>query len=212
MTSQGGRSGCRDDDGEPAALGGRALRGWRRVRCGACGLPDDRCVCASLPRIAARTRVVVVMHRVESVRSTNTGRLVARMLDGAAVRVRGGRDDDAATRPPGRRLVLYPREDARPLTRDDAADDLTLVVPDGTWAQARRIARRDALAQGAEAVSLSEATSAYGLRRNPRPGALCTLEAVIEALRVLEGDPVAEPMGEAFARWRDASLALREGR
>lgn len=211
MTTKGGRSGCRDE-GAGEALGGRALRGWRRVRCGACGLPEDRCVCASLPRLVARTRVVVVMHRVEAVRSTNTGRLVARMLEGATVRVRGGREDEAATVPAGRSLVLYPREDARPLTRDDAGEGLTLVVPDGTWAQARRIARRDPLAQGAEAVSLAEGTSAYGLRRNPRPGALCTLEAVIEALCVLEGDALVEPMREAFARWRDASLALREGR
>lgn len=213
MSAQGGRSGRRDEEegeGEaPPALGGRALRGWRQLRCGGCGLPEAVCVCATLPRLPVRTRVAVVMHRIEAVRSTNTGRLVRAMLEGASVRVRGGREDHAAEVPAGRRIVLFPREDARPLTRDDAGDDLTLVVPDGTWAQARRIARRDPLAQGAEAVSLPEATSAYGLRRNPRPDALCTLEAVIEALRVLEPETDLSAMEAAFARWRDASLALR---
>lgn len=192
--------------------GGREPRGWRLARCGTCGLPTDRCVCAALPSLVVRARVAVVMHRIEALRSTNTGRLVARMIPGATVRVRGAREDLPAELPSGRRLVLFPREDARPLTPADAGDDLTLVVPDGTWAQARRIARRDPLSQGAEAVSLAEGTSAYGLRRNPRPGALCTLEAVAEALRVLEGDAVADAMLAAFAGWRDASLDLREGR
>lgn len=192
-------------------LGGRSLRGCRLVRCAGCGLPTARCLCATFPRLHSRVRVVMVMHRVEALRSSNTGRLVAGMLEGASVRVRGGRDDLPAETPGARVLVLFPREGARPLERADAGEDLTLVVPDGTWAQARRIARRDDLARDAEAVCLPDRASAYGLRRNPRPGALCTLEAVAEALRVLEGDALAEPLLEAFARWRDATLALRAG-
>lgn len=207
MTDQGGRSGCRDEDG--ATFGGRPLRAWRLVRCSGCGLPTDRCLCATLPSLAVRTRVLVVTHRVEAMRSTNTARLAMRMLSGASTVVRGEANAGA---PEGRRLVLFPFEDARPLSPDDLGDDLTLVVPDGTWSQARRIARRDDLAKGAASVTIPLRDSAYGLRRNPRPGALCTLEAIAEALRVLEGDAVAEALLEAFVRWRDLSLAVREGR
>jgi DTW domain-containing protein YfiP len=79
------------------------------------------------------------------------------------------------------------------LTRDDALDarPLVLVVPDGSWSQARKIARRDPLAQGAEHVTLPPgAPSRYGLRRSPRAGGLCTLEAIARALGILEGGEV----------------------
>ncbi len=150
-------------------LGGRDLRGWRLPRCVGCGLPAARCLCATLPTLATRARVVLVSHRVETLRSSNTARLVATMLPRATVIRRG--DDERPEIPTGRRLVLFPFEHARPLCADDAGDDLTLVVPDGTWSQARRIARRDELAREAPAVTIPLRESAYGLRRNPRPGA-----------------------------------------
>lgn len=209
MTETGGRSGCRDETGERReSLGGRDLRGWRQVRCVGCGLPTGRCFCAELRPIAVRARVIVVAHPCEAVRSTNTARVAVQMLTNASMRLRG---DDY---PPaeGKRLVLFPFGGARTLCPDDNVPDLTLVVPDGTWAQARRIARRDPLAQNAEAVTIPLRESAFGLRRSPREGALCTLEAIAEAMRALEGDHVADAMHEVFSRWRERALAVREGR
>ncbi len=193
-------------------LGGRDLRGWRLVRCGGCGLPEGLCVCAALPSLAVRTRVVVVMHHIEAVRSTNTGRLAVAMLQGASVRLRGARDAAVGDVPAGRRLVLFPSEGARPLRPDDVTDDLVLVVPDGTWAQARRVHRRDPAAQGAEAVTLpTVATSTYDLRRSEREGALCTVEAIAAALGVLEGPAVEAALREGFEAWRARALRVRDG-
>lgn len=199
-------------DDAPTPLGGRDLRGWRQVRCGACGLPTRLCVCAHLPTIETRARVVVVMHHIEAVRSTNTGRLVAAMLPRATLRLRGVREAADAPTPEGRRLVLFPADDARPLTARDAGDDAVLVVPDGTWAQARRIHRRDPFAQGAEAVTLPVVgVSEYGLRRNAREGGLCTLEAVAVAMGVLEGPDVEASMRAAFTLWRARAASVRAG-
>jgi DTW domain-containing protein YfiP len=196
-----------------ASLGGRDLRGWRLLRCAGCGLPTARCLCAELPRLDLRTRVVVVMHRIEALRSTNTGRLAAAMLARATLRIRGDRDRPDEPPPAGRRLVLFPAEGARPLTTADAADDLVLVVPDGTWSQARRIHRRDPCARDAETVTLpTVVTSAYALRRNARAGGLCTLEAIAAALAVLEGPSVATVLREVFARWHERATAARDGR
>lgn len=182
------------------------------MRCGACGLPPRLCVCATLPVIETRARVMIVMHVIEAVRSTNTGRLVARMLPRASLHLRGARDGVREPVPEGRRVVLFPAEGARPLSPDDAGDDLILVVPDGTWAQARRVHRRDPLAIGAEAVTLpSIGTSSYGLRRSVHEGGLCTLEAVAAALGVLEGERVESSLCEAFARWRVRAEAVRAG-
>ncbi len=201
--------GCPLSD-DPPRLGGRDLRGWRLVRCGGCGLPEALCLCAELPTLAVRTRVVVVMHKIEAIRSTNTGRLAARMLSGATVRVRGDRDAPTEGAPEGRRLVLFPLEGARALRADDAGDDLVLVVPDGTWSQARRIHRRDPASRGAETVVLpAPAASAYDLRRGAREGGVCTLEAIAGAMGVLEGEAVERALREAFAAWRERALKVR---
>ncbi len=172
------------EDASPRAP--RAMRSRRLVRCEACWLPVLSCLCAELPRIAASTRLVVVMHRREAVTSSNTGRLAGLCVEGAEVRVRGRSPSDEPL-PPGRTLVLFPFEGARPLAMGDAGQ--VLLVPDGTWTQARRIARRDPLLRSAEPVTLpSTCSSRYGLRRGVRAGGLSTLEAIGRALALLEGD------------------------
>ena len=87
--------------------------------------------------------------------------------------------------------MLYPSEHARLLTHADARDDLVLVVPDGTWTQAGRIARRDPAAIGAEHVKLPDrGPSRYALRSTDRPGAVSTIEAIAHALAILEGPAI----------------------
>src|SRR5262249_29707402 len=157
----------------------------RVQRCPACWLPVPLCVCADLPRIAVRTRVVVVMHRREAITSTNTGRLAARLLEGASVRVRGLRDaPPPEPLPEGRRLALYPMEGARVLGPELAeGEPVVLLVPDGSWPQARRMVRRDADLRDVPPVTLpAPPPTRYGLRRRPREGTLCTLEAIARAL------------------------------
>ncbi|MBI4954413.1 MAG: DTW domain-containing protein [Myxococcales bacterium] len=178
-------------------------------RCDDCGLRLEDCLCPELPRLPVATRVVLLTHRAERRKSTNTGRLVARLLVGAEVRVRGERDD--APRPPlpaGRRLVLYPERDARVLSRADAeGGPVVLLVPDGNWNQARRCYRRDPDARGCEVVRLPETgPGRYPLRRGASPDLLCTLEAVARALGLLEGPAVAAELEGWLARFVERSL------
>jgi DTW domain-containing protein YfiP len=170
------------------------------------------CVCGDLPRLAARTRVVLLTHRIERTKSTNTGRLVARLLEGAEIRERG--ELDPKERPPlpeGRRLILFPAPEARELSRDDGrGGPVVLLVPDGNWSQARRAFNRDPDAKGAEPVTLPEgAPSRYGLRRAPRDGSLSTLEAVARALGVLEGAALEREMMAAFDTWVERATRVR---
>ena len=192
----------------------KPMRSRRTPRCSGCWLPSALCLCAELPRLAVRTRVVVAMHRREAVTSSNTGRIAARVLDGASVRVRGlEREIDPEPLPPGRRLVLFPAAEARLLTAEDAAGEgVVLLVPDGTWAQARRLLRRDDLFQGAEVVTLPPAgPSRYGLRRHAREGSVCTLEAVGRALGVLEGGDIEERLAAVLERFVARSRQARTG-
>lgn len=198
----------------PPPARARPIRGRRAERCPECWLPTVLCLCAELPRLAVRTRVVVVMHRGEAVTSTNTGRLAARVLEGASVRVRGlvdGRPPEPI--PEGRRLVLFPQADARVLGVADATGEpVVLLVPDGTWSQARRLLRRDDDFDGAEPVTLPVAApSRYRLRRHPLAGALCTLEAIAQALAVLEGPDVEERLMVVLDRFVERALRARTG-
>jgi DTW domain-containing protein len=191
----------------------RAIRGFRAARCPACRLPEALCICAHLPRLAVRTRVVIITHRREARSSTNTGRLAASMLDGAEVRVRGGIASTPAPLPEGRRLVLFPRGDARVLDARDADDErVVLLVPDGTWSQARRLLLRDP-DLAADLVTLQPTEpSRYRLRCHAREGALCTLEAIARALGILEGLPVEAALLRALDRFVEQGLRARAGR
>ena len=191
------------------------MRSRRTARCPGCWLPVALCLCAELPRLVVRTRVVVMMHRREAATSSNTGRIAARVLEGSSVRVRGGdREIDPDPLPPGRRLVLFPAAEARLLTPEDAGGDgVVLLVPDGTWSQARRLLRRDDMFQGAEVVTLPPAgPSRYGLRRRAREGSVCTLEAIGRALGVLEGATLEAQLDEVLDRFVARSQLARKGR
>lgn len=191
----------------------RPMRTRRVARCEGCHLPSALCLCAELPRLAVKTRVLVVMHRREAITSSNTGRLAVAVLEGARVRIRGALDD--GPRPPlpsGRRLALFPREGARVLGPQDAAEPIVLIVPDGTWGQARRLLYRDADLCSAEPVALPPvAPSRYPLRRNRREGTVSTLEAIAAALGVLEGPAIELALLAVLDRFVERTLRARAG-
>jgi DTW domain-containing protein YfiP len=180
-------------------------------RCAACGLPAPLCVCPSLVRQAATTRVVVVMHAREVTRPSNTGRLAPLLLERAEVRIHGAlgapvRLDDLLAEPGA--AVLFPDPDAAPL--DPLRPPRTLVVPDGSWRQARRIARREGGLAALPRVRLSDtAPSAYQLRCHPSPDRLATFEAIAQALGVLEGPELEATLLAGFDRFVQAVLHTR---
>jgi DTW domain-containing protein YfiP len=171
------------------------------------------CVCSTLPALRPSTHIVIMTHRVELAKTTNTGRLVARMLGEHAELVRS----DAAWEPrephasAAHSFVLFPTDDALPL-EEVASEVRCLIIPDGTWAQGRRIARRHPASEPLRKVRLASALrSTYTLRRSHLENGLCTLEAVAHALQVLEGDGCAAPMLEALAGWVERALLVRAG-
>lgn len=183
------------------------------------------CVCAALPRIVTRTRVVLVIHHVEDRKSTNTGRIAAACLPESRVVVRG-RPGDVPSPPlvedGSVPLVLFPHEDAEPLVAcppEPGAPPVTLVVPDGTWRQASKVRGRVPELAGARAVTLPPGPpSRYLLREGAHAGALGTLEAVARALGILEGPAVQEALEavlDAFVQrtlWVKGDLADGEVR
>jgi DTW domain-containing protein YfiP len=162
-------------------------------------------------------QLVLVMHQRELTKTTATGPLALRALTHSELRVHGARAgaldlSDLHTR--GRRvLLLFPSDDARPLTPALVAEDsraITLVVPDGSWRQSSRAVRRiPGLDRAERVVLVPGAASHYRLRNEPKSGGLATLEAIARALGVLESPALQERLEHVFLRMVEATLLTR---
>lgn len=175
------------------------------------------CICSDITPLSLDTRLVLVMHHREASKTTATGPLALEALRNSELHLHGARDaalDLRGLHEQGRRtLLLFPGEDARPLTPTLLAEDsrpVTLVVPDGNWRQASRAARRIPGLELAERVILEEGQkSRYRLRTEPREGGLATFEAIARALGVIESREVQERLEALFTQMVERTLSTR---
>lgn len=143
---------------------------------------------------------------------TNTGQLAVACLEGARLCVRGREEapnDPVVWNASSTPLVLFPTPDAMALDAWRAANPtarVTLIVPDGTWRQAKRIPRRAPELRGLPAVKLVARESGYRLRRARWDEHLATMESIALALGVLEGPGVEEHLMHVFRTVVDRAL------
>jgi len=175
------------------------------------------CLCAEIPQLVLASKLVLIMHHREVSKTTASGPLALRALKHSELHVHGVRDaplDLNVLHGAGRRvMLLFPGEDAAPLSASLLAADprpVTLVVPDGSWRQASRAARRIPGLERAERVGLVPGPpSQYGLRHEPKAEGLATFEAIARALGVLESPEVQERLEALFARMVRVTLSTR---
>lgn len=160
------------------------------------------CVCAHIPKLETRTRLVLVVHHTEIRKPSNTGRLAVECLANSQVVVRGNPKipPTPLVWPEGTQpLLLYPYEDARPITEYVNGPPVTLVVPDGNWRQAFKVRARVPEIGALPCVSLPPGPpSMYRLRTESHEEGLATVEAIARAFGVLEGPHVREAMERVF--------------
>ena len=210
-------------------------RGFRRERCARCSLPLAVCLCSTFGALSSRIELCIVMPASESRSMSNTARLLALWLPGTRLIVRGlpvhtpqrpaALNDGIMAEHAG---LLFPFDaepaelagaEARPIRVPSTsglerplarAPMRQLVLADGTWSQARRIARRELEPLGLPRVALDRAwPSIYELRR--RPSGLCTFEAVAIALGLLDSTELAASLLERFSLWNDYQLQIKQG-
>jgi DTW domain-containing protein YfiP len=162
-------------------------------RCPRCAFPPEACLCPEIPRLAIPWRVVILRHASEIPRMTNSGRWAALALEGAVLHDHA-RDGAPADGPALQALVgaapaalLFPSPNA---TGRPPEGLRTIVVPDATWSQARRMVQRLAPLQRLPRLALPAPPPALRMRQPPVAGGMSTLEAVAAALELL-GDAAA---------------------
>ncbi|WLH88915.1 DTW domain-containing protein [Pseudomonas sp. FP453] len=182
-----------------------------RPQCSRCLRPVTHCLCALIPSLDSRTRVLLLQHPSEVNHALNTARLAALGLNNAQLVV-GEVFDDLHTllNPPGYQArLLFPGDDAQPLQAYGSfTEPLLLVVPDGTWRKARKLLHLNPLLAALPRVTLADgAVSRYRLRKAPGPGALSTVEAIVQALQVLEAPTCFEALLQPFEALIEGQIA-----
>ena len=174
-------------------------------------------MCAELPRLDLRTRITLVIHHRELSRSSNTGLLAHQSLVNSEVRIRGESretlDLSDLLSPNYRTLLFYPSGDALELDRELVCQDsrpIQLIVPDGTWRQARKIHSRHPELKNIPRVKISAPNhGTFQMRAQSRPERMATLQAIACALRIIEGDLVAAPLMKLYRARVDRTLRAR---
>jgi len=182
-----------------------------RPQCPRCLRPQTHCLCPLIPSLDSCTRVLLLQHPSEVNHALNTARLAALGLNNAELIVGEVFEDLPAllNRPGYRARLLFPAEDAQSMQAYAASDEpLLLVVPDGTWRKARKMLHLNPLLAALPRVTLAEGgVSRYRLRKAPGPGALSTIEAIVQALQTLEAPASFEPLLKPFEALIEGQIA-----
>jgi DTW domain-containing protein YfiP len=182
-------------------------------KCTRCRIYRPLCLCGEIVPLFLPTRVTLYMHWRERLRTTNTGWLACLALPNSEIRLRGARAPElraAQAAPLENALLLFPSENAVELTPEWLARQprpVTLVVPDGSWNQAKKVPYRESGLAGIPNVKLAAgAPSCYRLRHSPHVQNLSTLEAIARALGVIEGREVQVLLESLFLKMVERRL------
>lgn len=175
-------------------------------RCPRCLVHEDNCFCNELHQINIPTKLSVILFKKEKWLPSNTANTALMSLANSTKFERGHKDQFLQKdfiKPKGYySLYLYPSDQAQELTADylRAIDaPINLIVPDGTWRQAKKIHKREPLLETVPHVKIKNSPpSRYTLRRQKFEFGLCTFEAIAEAFRIIEGEEVYQLMQKNF--------------
>jgi DTW domain-containing protein len=194
-------------------------RGASVVRCDDCQLAHYACICVYRPRLQSRCEVVLLMHRNEVFKPTNTGRLIADVLPAQThVFCWHRTEPDPALRalladPERQCCVVYPEEggrqmDADALLQTDCIN--TFILLDGTWKQGRRMLTLSRWLDAVPRMALPETLlRGYAVRKSRLSHQLSTAEAGALCLQLAGEAQQAEALLDYFALFNQHYLATR---
>lgn len=166
-----------------------------RPTCGRCQRPRSVCYCAHLPSLPTQTKVVFLQHPREATMGVGTARMANLCLPGSELHVGLRWSGSAALAPiladrvrPA--ALLFPGPTAKDVGTQPPPGPITLIVVDGTWAQAKKIVKETPeLAALPRYTFVAPEPSRYRIRKEPQAEFLSTIESLAHILGVLEGDP-----------------------
>ena len=152
-------------------------------------------------------KIYLLTHEQETGKATNTGKIALENAKTVVERIVWQRTNPNETLirliNNKEALLLYPTEDTE---TGSIADFENLIIIDSTWQQARKIYNKSQyLKQIPQANIRSDTGSKFLLRRNQIDGGLCTIECVIEALKIKGEIELAETLDVAFEKFNQSN-------
>ena len=180
-------------------------------RCQRCWILGAFCICPILPTVVTRTELLVVRHERESWKSTGTARIAALGLPGLRILDFKENSEPARAELPkevgvGTHL-LFPTDESAPW---DGSTVTKLVLLDGTWRQVRRMyAKLPALHSVPKLALPQKVIKVLRLRDSKFEAGRSTLEAIAEAIALLEGEALAAPLQTLHADYVERVFRAR---
>lgn len=195
-------------------------RGILAIRCERCQLKQSHCICKQRPDATSAIEFVLIMHRDELFKPTNTGRLIADCFAKTHAFLWDRLSPDPAlldllADPARQCLIIFPADEngERPVFNVPPSSEktVTLILLDGTWKQGRRMYNLSPWLQHLPALRLNPAEKArYSTRVAAHDNYLSTAESAALAL-ALAGETVASgQLFEYFALFDRHYAAMRK--
>jgi hypothetical protein len=167
---------------------------------------EHLCFCADFPVLATRTRVVFLQHPQEAKKPTNSVRLACRILSNSAIAPWSRIDPPTF---PSDAILLYPSSEATPLSAEDFAETATLVIPDGTWSQASRIANVLNSKPFRRRILPAGIATNWTVRQSDDPDRISSAQAAALALGLAGESEAATVLSDAVAEAGRQILSMR---
>ncbi|MCQ2999376.1 DTW domain-containing protein [Pseudomonas syringae] len=183
-------------------------RGSRAPRCNQCRVIPEYCLCGWKPSVAAKSAMCLLMYDTEPLKPTNTGWLIADVIDDTHAFGWSRIDVDEQLLallddPQWQPYIVFPGEFVAPervvnqVVQEEGKRPLFILL-DATWTEARKMFRKSPYLERFPVLSLEpEQMSRYRLRRSKRDDHFCTAEVAALCLE-LAGDTQASGVLDAY--------------
>jgi len=182
-------------------------RGSRIKRCETCLMPAGGCICNYRMGITAAASFLLLTHRKERFKPTNTGRLIQDTLADTQVFEWNRTEPDQAlldrlNAPDVDPYIVFPEGDdyqerMSPLVAKPGRKPMFIIL-DGTWRQARRMFRHGRFMDHIPVIQPdTRRTTQYDLRTQQQSHHLCTAEVAVAMLETA-GDQFSADVLEAY--------------
>ncbi|MCQ3828516.1 tRNA-uridine aminocarboxypropyltransferase [Microbulbifer elongatus] len=190
-------------------------------RCSDCQMGEFACMCAWRPRAESAVDFVLLMHRKELFKPTNTGRLIVDAFAGTPVflwnRLEApGELADILQDPARNCFIVFPADGtengSRPVVREipRSKKKTTLILLDGTWKQCSRMIGLSRWLDPVPCLSLPESlVRSYAVRDSGRDHRFSTAEAAISCLLLMQQERAASALQNYFRVFNQHYLATR---